>query len=241
MSEKIYCIGMGVVTSNAENCKEFAELIRSGSSNIGKVHSFDCGSYNCKYAAEIDTLDYSSKFLTMAEKACDEAVKDAGIEPSSDLNVSLVIGTSLGNMPALESTFKGTGNANPSGIASLQVGLMNYLCDMLADKLKINGISTTISNTCVSAINAVAFAYQLISSGQTDICIVGGVETVSEMIFAGLTADGLHYGRVSPWYLASDQLLFHSNSFSYQHRAEQMKGNMRNLSPFLVFVWCLNL
>ncbi len=189
----VNCIGIGIVTSNANNCKEFYSSLYNQKTGIRLISGFDCEKYKTNTCAEIRGYDYKTKYLYIAEKALEEALCNAGLtikEIQNNSRVGLVLGTSLGNTVNYEEYYKNivldTGKNVDTSI--LSKGMIHYLSNMLCRKLMIKGLVFTVSNTCVSGINAIEIGTQMIRNNKIDICIVGGIEIISEFIYGGLSS-----------------------------------------------------
>lgn len=193
MNCKVYCIGMGIRAFQIDNCSEFKNKVFLSLSNIEKKSSkdYDWINQDISFSAAMHKNDRDNLYTDMAFSACDEALKNAGIsqrECFKNKRIGMVIGSSLGDMALFEAYCKSQERLLEADQADLMKDsfLLHSLCNKLADYLKIRGPCLTITNTCVSGLNAVGAAADLIADGIVDICIAGGVDVLSEFIVSGM-------------------------------------------------------
>lgn len=181
------CIGLGLVSSIGQNVSEFKQSLYQRYSGITRGEDrVDLNSN--KSGAIIQGYTQREKYVKMAEQAFWEAIEDAELKIADlkgNKRVALIVGTSLADTIVQEKYFQAT-LAGQKSNEHLHTALMGYLASHLRKKVGLKGPVYTISNTCVSGINAIALGSLLIETGQVDLCLVGSVEILGQMIFWGL-------------------------------------------------------
>ena len=107
---------------------------------------------------------------------CDEcALADAGyLNNRPGLRIGLVLGSGGELLRRWEGNWSAGGREVFSGTTDSPT-----LAENAVRQLKLNGPSTTIAAACASANYAIAQAKQWIELGLVDVCLAGGVETVT--------------------------------------------------------------
>lgn len=179
---KVYCIGLGVVSSIGGNCQEFISNLAAGNCGISGIEG-----ESVKFGGFVLHKTVEHKYVRIADQAVQEALDDAGLKPNQ--RMGLVLGTSLAKMSVLEEVIKNSVH-NQILYSSRRhiMGTMDYLAIHIQRKFRITGPSYVISNTCVSGISALEIGCHLIKSGQLDYCLVGSIELISVLIYEGLKA-----------------------------------------------------
>jgi 3-oxoacyl-[acyl-carrier-protein] synthase II len=118
-----------------------------------------------------------------------EAMREASLAPSplrgpgvASPRISMVIGTTLHGMRAA-GEFLRSGNYDP--LRNFPAGAAIKLA---AKGLPIGGAALTICSACSSSLGAVALGVTLLQSGQADVVIAGGYDTISEYAYAGFNS-----------------------------------------------------
>ena len=213
MNSCIYCVGMGSVTSISNNCYELSKAIYNRYCGIERIKISHSENSAVAYGALIK-LSTDNKYVTIAETALLEALNDAGLDSiqiENNKRLGVVLGTSLADTISIETFHKKSSlkQLKQENTVLITNGLMEFLCNHICEKFKIRGPSYTVSNTCVSGLNAIGLACQLIDSGKVDFCIVGGIDIVGDLILSGL--DSLkalsNRGVLEPFLLYRDGII----------------------------------
>ncbi len=186
----IFCLGMGAVSPIGNCVEEFRKSLQQCKTGVDRLVG-----YNSKFdifGAEIKGSFRENRFAAIAVQALEEALEDSGIcisQIKNSRNVGLVFGTSLGNTLKKENYIKetvyGSGEDFNSSFAG---GLLGETASYLCRLYNLHGPAYTVTNTCVSGINAIALGCQLITSGQVDICLVGGADILGQFIISGMSS-----------------------------------------------------
>ena len=122
--------------------------------------------------ADFRTLSRSEQFAVWCATS---ALADAGLaEKRKDLRVGLVLGSGGELLRRWEGNWYAGGREVYEGRTDLPT-----LAESCARQLKLNGPVMTIAAACASANDAFAQARRLIELGLVDVCLAGGVETVT--------------------------------------------------------------
>ena len=189
---RVAVTGLGVISPIGNGKEPFWQSLVSGKSGIGPVSHFDVSTYPCKIAAEVKEFDLNGFFspkgarrvsrgTQFAVASTKGALEDSGLDLTREdpYKIGLVYGTALGPMDIYErfgATFyeRGLKRVNP-----FFLGMMNHnaMIGSLADYFNIRGYNTAISAGCSSGNVALANAYYVVSHGEADVAVTGGVDT----------------------------------------------------------------
>lgn len=157
----------------------------AGRDTAGPVRAFDTSAYPTHIACEAPfepdpSRTEEPRWLAFLDRAYQDAVADAGINPAST-NTALYIGTVLGGI--IEGQKAWANNAPLPASYHLNSGIKT-----LKTRYDISGPSMTLSTACASGTDAIGMAMRAIRSGKCDIAVAGGVDTLSEFAFSGFNS-----------------------------------------------------
>ncbi len=197
MRRKVAITGMGPVTSLGIGLPEFWESLKAGRSGISRITSFDPEDLPSRIAGEIKEFDPSDyldrklaqrmdRFCHFAVAAARLALRDAGLEEGKELEAlqlephraAVVVGSGIGGMATMESQFKvlmdrGWSRVNPFTIPMM---IPNMAAGNLSILLGFTGPNLCTVTACAAGSHAIGIGYHLVSEGNADICLAGGVE-----------------------------------------------------------------
>lgn len=197
--------GMGAVCGLGWGVGPLWEGLRSGRSGIRDFRRFDHSQHRTHLAAEAADppadlvrslpgwrrLSLSDRFALFAVA---EALAQAGLavpfDPEGDLVAGVWFGSSTGGMYEGEEFFaeffaKKGRRARLSSIISQPV---NGPGDAVARHLGVTGPVQTISSACSSGALALGAALDAIRSGEVDMAIAGGSDSLCQLTYAGFNA-----------------------------------------------------
>ena len=186
MPNEVVITGMGLITSLGLSLEENWKNLVAGKSGVKKITHFDASSLNTRFAAEVppDFEELSRTYIKkraasqmtrvtrMCVTAAKIAVADAGLnfELTDRIRCSVIMGVvNTGNSSAEKDTtpqntvFKTMTNSMPAWIS------LEY---------QLAGPNYAVNTACASSAYAIAFGYEMIRSGQSDIVIVGGADSI---------------------------------------------------------------
>jgi len=201
LNKRVAVTGIGIITSHGIGKEVNWSKIKSGTSSIGGIASFDSTKYVGKFGGEVKdltTTNFKNLNKTRLDKASillihttREALLDANINHHiKDTNILLSLGTTLGGMLSGEMFHK---EAIQNGIEKARLSLLtDYLAHYQAINLfkeyKLKGDFIVFSNACASGTNAINYAFDSIRCGRYLTAICGGYDTLSEFAFAGFNS-----------------------------------------------------
>lgn len=184
MARKVSCIGFGQISAAGSNIEHFKEVLWNGKSQIRQFGKEITGNRNTLYCGSVGNIPYQDKFMTMARTAMFEAIKNAELNLTDFQNnekAGLIFGTSLGNTALLERYYK------KQECESIITSNISHIGQQLREILRVKGASFTLSNTCCTGISVISAARQLINDGTLDLCVVGCVDILGDLIISGMS------------------------------------------------------
>jgi 3-oxoacyl-[acyl-carrier-protein] synthase II len=201
VKRRIVITGTGIVTALGTGREANRTKILAGISGISNITAFDSQKYKGRRGGEArefaaadlchldgSRLDRASHLLIQAAR---EALTEACIcDKISENPVLVSLGTTLGGMLSgqsfhREALEKGLQRARPSLLSD---HLAACQAINLFREFKLRGDFLILSNACASGTNAVGQAFISLRSGEYDIAICGGYDTMSEFTFAGFSS-----------------------------------------------------
>lgn len=185
MMRRVVVTGVGLVTPLDQGMgkEAFWAGAIQGINTVRQITLFDASAYSTGVAAEISSFGSlrSGRWQSFLELAFDSVVADSAI--GADLSGGgLVVGTVLGDILCAEDSWR-SGKKASSSAMGLSSG-----ADLIAGRYGLRGPVTTISTACASGTDSVGMALRLIQSGETDLMVAGGGDTLSEFAFSGFNS-----------------------------------------------------
>lgn len=219
MKRRVVVTGLGILTSNAESARAFADALANGRSGIGEISQFDTGNYACRISGEIPWLPLSTSEEThldrasiLAVRAAEEAMRDAGFEggtpaaaTASQEGLGVAVGTTCGGVLSLEKVSEVLASGgDTNALPDWRIQELSFYAPTLhvAEAVKATGPVNTVTIACASGTHAVGYGTDLIRAGRTPLMLVGGVDVVSRFIYRGFAALN---GLGAPPYRAFDK------------------------------------
>ncbi len=195
-NRRVVVTGMGVVSSIGIGWKAFWQSLLAGRSGITPISGFDTSGYDRKVAGEVKdfraedflgkaqvrTFGRSSQMaLASTQLALDDArLTDHDVKKISGAGVC--IGTTVGESQIMDvyvldywKTGAGSVVQYPASNIAAIIGLTYQL----------KGYQGMFANACASSNFATAYGFDLVRQGRSDLMIVGGVDSLSQSIYAG--------------------------------------------------------
>ncbi len=186
MSREVVITGMGMISSLGLSLEENWKNLINGKSGVKNITMFDASRLTTRVAAQVppefDELarNYikkrASSQMTRVTRMCLTAAKMAVNDSGIDFNqvdrmrCSVIMGVvNTGNSSAEKDTtpqntvFKTMTNSMPAWIS------LEY---------QLTGPNFAINTACASSAYAIAFGYDMIKNGQSDVVIVGGADSI---------------------------------------------------------------
>ncbi len=198
--------GLGIVASIGQDGPTFWKNLMEGVCGIRPITLFDPTAYRAKKAAEVEgfkphrhfsasQLKRMSRCDQLGMKAVREALSDSGLD-FLDLNkedrerVGIFVGGGAGGIFSAEKYRRemfriGWRKATPTLLLPFSTCTIT---DAIAAEYQILGPRATIATACSSSATAIGCGLDAIRSGEVDVAIVGGSESLSEVTFGGFNS-----------------------------------------------------
>jgi nodulation protein E len=188
---RVVITGMGTISALGRNSAEFADSLRQGRSGIGPIESADMSQLRFQNGAEVRgyshqpyfddrRADFIDRFAQFAVIAAREAVQDAGVEWTPELQASaaIITGSCVGGQSTEDIGFHEVYKMGHNRVHPLTIPktMANAGASHISMEFGITGPSFTISTACSSAGHAIGQAYWMVRSGVTDLALTGGSE-----------------------------------------------------------------
>ncbi len=209
---KVYVNGIGAISAAGNNVAENVRALSSGQSFIAPVRRFETAipspagevslsDNELKLSLNIDEGEIISRTALLALAAIGEAIDDyqhrSHLELSdifrSGVRVAFISGTSVGGMDLSEVFWAAHRQDLSTGnVEMLKMHDPGAATSAVADRLREKGIVfdvvSTISTACSAAGNAIMLGARMLKSGQCDIAIVGGTDSLCKFTMNGFNS-----------------------------------------------------
>ncbi|MGP0051421.1 MAG: beta-ketoacyl-[acyl-carrier-protein] synthase family protein [Solirubrobacteraceae bacterium] len=200
MSRRVVITGLGPVSSIGIGVGAFRDALRQGRCGTSPIRCFDTDGFPHVHAGEVhafapeaivqvldpDDWGRSSLFAASAARLAlaDSGIGDGELEPE---RVGVVMGTTCGETRVMEEmTAQLLEHGYERIIPSLarQIGA-GRIAHAVSTELGAAGESVTVATACAASNYAIGFAYDAIISGDADVMVAGGAESVCRFVHAG--------------------------------------------------------
>jgi len=204
MKRRVVVTGLGALTPLGNSAAESWAAAVAGKSGIDFITRFDTTCYGSKIAGEIKNFDPSlyvdkkevrrlDPFAIYSIAAAQMAVQDAALilDPSVAERVGVLIGSAIGGVSTFEEELRVLQSAGPRKVSPFAVPaiLANLASGHVSMRLGAKGPINCSVTACASGTTAIGDAYRIISYGDADAMITGGVEAaVTPLGVAGFCA-----------------------------------------------------
>jgi len=198
MSENVYIAGIGVISAIGNSTADTLRALENHQAGIGPITSLDSihrgrlpvaeVKYSNEDLGKLTGLPSSiSRTALLSMMAAKEAFEDAGENAFEGLRTGFVSANTVGGMDKTEDFFSEF-VGNPQNGGKLR-NVVNHECgsvtELVADKLGIKNIITTISTACSSSANSIFFGARLIKHNKIDVVIAGGTDALTKFTING--------------------------------------------------------
>ena len=195
MLPRVVVTGIGVVSPNGIGKEAFCRAILAGKSGVKRISRFDPSSLPVHIAGEIPEFDelawvdarerkHVSRVVPLAIAASDEAVKDAGLDPSAmsmddKREIGVILGTGGGAQEFSEEQYRlwHSGQEKKASLFCIPSGTMGTIPSEISMRFGFRGYSHVVTAGCTSSTDAIGYAYQHIQAGVQPMFLVGGVDS----------------------------------------------------------------
>lgn len=199
-SDAVIISGIGICTPMGKGQVAFADAVISNQSAIRSVTSFDGSALDSDLASEFSPADrdfgLSESELARTDRgawfavaALDEALDDAGLDLQQvdPERIAVVVGTSHSGIQHIEAIYQAAlaGRVEDVTVDMVHAASTDHTASVVCAYLGARGPRATISSACASSNTAVGYGYDLLNTGEADVVVVVGTDTVSPSILAG--------------------------------------------------------
>jgi len=191
---KVVITGLGVLAPNGIGVDAFWQSLLDQQSGIGPITRFDTTDFSCRIAGEITAFDAQeffsaeqkpgrlARFAQLAVAATRMAGKQAGLTKAvaqAAAPIPLIMGVSSSAMDVIEEQHTRLSSKGPRHVSAFGVPmcLPQSAVNAIAQHLKIDCRTLTVSTGCSAGLDAIAMGADLIRTGRADIVIAGGSDT----------------------------------------------------------------
>lgn len=200
MNKRVVITGLGVISSIGTGKEKFWDSLIKGNSGISRISSIDTSNYHSHYGGEvknfnpgrfichkeINRMGRASQFAVSATKL---ALEDAKLNLTDIFpeRVGVSVGTTMGEPQVFEQFNKIWIKEGERFIDSGFIFQYSYnvLSSNIAIEFKFKGYNITLPVACAAGNYAIGYGCDLIRAGKADIMVVGGVDVLSRVAFAG--------------------------------------------------------
>ncbi len=199
MSDPVVVTGLGIVCSLGSSRADVTRSLRAGERPFAPVGLFDASDFRVNLAAEAVAIDVSGRFGSrfvrrtsrtdrLAAWAVADALAHADLGSDALQNAGLYVGASSGGMAELEAA---RGAGRPLDFRTSWSYPIWSTAQCLASVFGIRGVRSTYMTACSSSAHAIGLAMRRVRSGDEDVVIAGGAESLCRLTLAGFGALGV--------------------------------------------------
>ncbi len=204
MYRRVVITGLGLVTPLGIGVDETWSSLCSGNSGIAEITRFDPTDFPVKIAAEVkgfNAEDYlprkeakrTENFIAYSVAATRMAIENSGlkIDSSNAHRIGVSTGCGLGGLNMLEKTAYTLAQKGPKRVSPFFIPMIigNMAPGMISIHFNAKGPNLSVATACAAGTHAIGDAYRIVSTGEADAMITGGVESVvTPTCIAGFSA-----------------------------------------------------
>lgn len=207
--KKLVITGMGAVTPLGIGVDAYWQNLIGGRCGIGPITRFDARDLPVRIAGEIRDFDSGDHipralsrnmalFSQFAFTAASEALTDAGLAKGADPErTGVVVGSAMDGMAFVAETQDriSTGTMHKVGPRFVPMVLGNMAAGLIAIEYGFRGPSMTLNTACSSGGDAVMTAAMIMKSGEADVMVCTGGESIISPIFIASLAQAKALSR----------------------------------------------
>lgn len=193
---RVAVTGLGAVSGCGWGVEALWRGLSSGRAAFRELGRFDHRTHRTKLAAEVPDRPEerpTARRLSLADRfalyAADEAVEQAGLDLGAAGTVGVYFGSSTGGMLEAEAFFAAFARNRRRGrLSTLTAHPVSAPGDAVARHLGLGGPVETVSSACASGGLALGAALAALRSGEIDVALAGGADSLCQLTYAGFNA-----------------------------------------------------
>ena len=206
MQRRVVITGCGVLSAAGNDLDAFWRSLASGKCFVGPLTKFSCPEQDQPVGAElevpaeevlpasVDDNATRARCALLALAAAHRALDQAGLRPHSEdlAQAGVVVGTTMGEERQVSDLSERWAKvANDSVDAGFLVRANNHkLAASIATTYGLGGPVLLNATACSSGNAAIAWAYDMVADGTTDVMIAGGADTFTRVTHCGFARMG---------------------------------------------------
>lgn len=195
--------GIGVVCPIGTGLAEFEQSLVEHRCGIQPVQAFDTSPFRSHLAGEVQGFDawqvlppglaeaWQDRYLLLALAAARQALHHAGLPPDlSAFRAAISVGTCNGGLRTVEKRWQDRLADPEAPLEEADAIRMRYaaLGQALSGTFGVRGPLAVVTTACSSSTNALGLALDLVQSGQADVVLAGGSDSLCLTTFAGFSS-----------------------------------------------------
>jgi 3-oxoacyl-[acyl-carrier-protein] synthase II len=196
--------GMGVISPNGIGRERFWEATKNGISGVRRISRFDPSCHQVRIAGEVQDFDeeqwvhpkdrpHVSRTAPLAIAAVDEALGDAGLDPSrmsrEELRrIGVLLGSGGAGQDFTEEQYRlyYEGKQKQCSVYVIPTSTPGTLASEVSMRFGFRGLSHVVTTGCTSSTDAIGYAAMHLRSGGLEYAIAGGVDApIAPLIIRG--------------------------------------------------------
>lgn len=189
--------GLGIASAVGWTVEETWDALERGRGGLGPLTLFEserCGALPVGQVpgdpAERSGLARGSRGDHLALWAARQAFADAGLRPGlfAPRRGAVLLGALTGGMTFIDDALDRLINQGVADSANLDLIECCNAADRVAGALGLGGFRSTLSNACASGASAISAACDLLTAGQADLVLAGGVDSLNRVLINGFNS-----------------------------------------------------
>jgi 3-oxoacyl-[acyl-carrier-protein] synthase II len=202
VDRRVVITGMGAVTPVGIGIDAFWQGLLRARSGVRPIDQFDARAFPTRFAASVPDFDpllymdrkearHLDRFAQMGLAAAEMAWEDSGLQQVDPVRAGVIAGTGIGGLTTLLEQEAVLNSRGPSRVSPFLIPMMigNILAGHLAIRFGLKGPNVTTVTACASSGHALGEALRAIQTGEADVMLAGGAESVMVPVaFAGFSS-----------------------------------------------------
>jgi 3-oxoacyl-[acyl-carrier-protein] synthase-1 len=207
---RVVVTGMGIVSSIGNNTQEVLASLREAKSGIVRADKYAELGFRCQVHGAVN-LEWENMIPRKARRfmeaglgwnyiAMEQAIRDAGLEPSDVVNerTGIIMGAGGPSTRAIVRAADVTREKDPKKVGPFEVpkGMCSGPSAALATAFQVKGLNYSISSACATSAHCIGNAAEMIQWGKQDVMFAGGCEELDwtlSVLFDAMGAMSTHF------------------------------------------------
>ena len=205
MSSEVVITGLGPISAIGIGREDFFGGLAEERVGIRPAETLDTSALSSRMAAECldfcieDYLESEKTYLdrtsAFALAGCQLALDDAGLDARAmdHERIGLSLGTGYGCLKTMHEYYARVAAKGPRFASSVLFAhsYANTPASLVSIEYRIMGPTNTVCTGAASALSAIAYAFDLLRHDRIDAMLAGGVDSASQPLLDGLSAEGM--------------------------------------------------